>query len=149
MCFRLQVFFSVTLGLSMIVCLLIQMTMLVDTCNWRRLLRRLKTFKLAPATDQHQIELAAMNAENPSKNNSFQSKDYIIITNCFLTYTALLVMFSVNVFLVSTFGNKKTQTFRNIINLLLYAAIPLFRIYKNEKIQEYVQLCYNKLSLSH
>ena len=149
MCFRLKLFFSVILVMIVIVCLLIQMSMLVDICNLRRLLKRLTTSTVAPADNQHQMELADMNAENPSNYNSFQSKDYIIITNCFLTYTALLIWFSVNIFLVTIFGNKKTRTFRSFISLFLYAAIPLFRIYKNEKIQEYVKLCYNKLSLSH
>ena len=137
--------FIATLVLSVIICLLIQLSMLVDTCKWRRLINS----AVSPLDNQNLMELGHNNAVNSTNNNSFQSKDYSIKTNCFLTYTALLIMFCVNIFLVITFGHEKTLTFRNMIHLVMYAAIPLFRIYKNEKIQNYVKLCYNKVSQSH
>ena len=150
-CFKLQMSLSVTLLMMLIVCLLIQLSILAGSCcGWRKLWKRIRSSAVAPINHDQQIELADASAANSSRNNnSVQSEEFVIITNCFITYTALLIAFFVNCILFLTFGLETTQSVRNMISLFLYAAIPVFRIYKNEKIQNYIIVLLSQFSLSH
>ena len=70
-----------------------------------------------------------------------------IVSSHILLY--LFIAFFVNCILFLTFGLETTQSVRNMISLFLYAAIPIFRIYKNEKIQNYIIVLLSQFFLSH
>ena len=92
-CFKLQMSLSVTLLMMLIACLLIQLSILAGSCcGWRKLWKRIRSSAVAPINHDQQIELADASAANSSRNNnSVQSEEFVIITNCFITYTALLI----------------------------------------------------------
>ena len=71
--------------------------------------------------------------------NSYYLQEYTLVSNCFITYTVLLIEFFIHAFLASVFGYEYTQSLRNMISLLIHAAIPSFRIYKNDKMQKYAK----------
>ena len=73
-CFGWQMFLIVTVLLTYIVCLLVQLSMLVGTCcSWRNIWRRMTSSTVAPApvNNDQNIQLANVDTLSKVKSNKY------------------------------------------------------------------------------
>ena len=54
------------------------------------------------------------------------------MTSSFLAFTAIVLVSACNISMSLIFGAVATQTFRSVSAMLLFAVIPIVRVWKNE-----------------
>ena len=75
----------------------------------------------------------------------FSFQELISVTSGFVTYTALVGVGIVNTSLIILFGLNETGTVRRMISMLMFAVLPLLRVYKSQEIRNSIRNSLKKL----